>query len=182
MKKLLATILALVMALGLCTTSWAANEYAPLPDAVDGVITLGRDVTIPEDTQVTIPEGTAVTLKLNEKTLTVNEDCGIYVKGSLTIEGEGTITSNVTPIKIDGGSLTLNSGKIESTGDYGTYTLNGGSVTVNGGEIESKWAALSGNNTTGTMNFEINGGTLTAKEGPAIYMPNQVKLTITMVL
>ena len=179
MKKLLATILALVMALGLCTTSWAAGEYAPLPDAVDGVITLGSNVTIPENTQVTIPANTAITLKLNEKTLTVNKDCGIYVKGSLTIEGEGTITSSVTPIKIDGGSLTLNSGKIKSTGNYGTYALNGGSVTVNGGEIESKWAALSGNNTTGTMNFEINGGTLTAEEGPAIYMPNQVKLTIT---
>ena len=174
----MATILALVMALGLCTTSWAEGEYAPLPDAVDGVITLTENMTIQENTQVTIPEGTAVTLKLNGKTLTVNKDCGIYVEGSLTIEGEGTVTSSVTPIKIDGGSLTLNSGKIESTGNYGTYALNGGSVTVNGGEIESKWAALSGNNTTGTMNFEINGGTLTAKEGPAIYMPNQVKLTI----
>ena len=179
MKKVLATVLALVMALGLCSVSWAAGEYAPLPDAVDGVITLGSDVTIPESTQVTIPANTAITLKLNGKTLTVNKDCGIYVKGSLTIEGEGTITSSVTPIQIDGGSLTLNSGKIVSTGDYGTYALNGGSVTVNGGEIESKWAALSGNNTTGTMNFEINGGTLTAKEGPAIYMPNQGKLTIT---
>ena len=179
MKKILATILALVMALGLCTTSWAAGEYAPLPDAVDGVITLTENMTIQENTKVTIPEGTAVTLKLNEKTLTVDEDCCIYVKGSLTIEGKGTITASKTPIKIDGGSLTLNSGKIVSTGDYGTYALNGGSVTVNGGEIESKWAALSGNNTTGTMNFEINGGTLTAKEGPAIYMPNQVKLTIT---
>ena len=179
MKKLLATILALVMALGLTATVWAEGEYTPLPDAVGGVITLGSDVTIPENAQVTIPEGTAVTLKLNGKTLKVNKDCGIYVKGSLTIEGEGTITSSVTPIKIDGGSLTLNSGKIESTGNYGTYALNGGSVTVNGGEIKSKWAALSGNNTTGTMNFEINGGTLTAEEGPAIYMPNQVKLTIT---
>ena len=159
MKKVLATVLALVMALGLCTTSWAAGEYAPLPDAVDGVITLTENMTIQENTKVTIPEGTAVTLKLNEKTLTVDEDCGIYVKGSLTIEGEGTITASKTPIKIDGGSLTLNSGKIVSTGDYGTYALNGGSVTVNGGEIESKWAALSGNNTTGTMNFEINGGT-----------------------
>ena len=178
MKKILATILALVMALGLCTTSWAEGEYAPLPDAVDGVITLTTNMTIQENKQVTIPEGTAVTLKLNGNTLTVNKDCGIYVEGSLTIEGEGTVTSSVTPIKIDGGSLTLNSGKIESTGNYGTYALNGGSVTVNGGEIESKWAALSGNNTTGTMNFEINGGTLTAKEGPAIYMPNQVKLTI----
>ena len=175
----MATILALVLALGLTATVWAEGEYTPLPDAVGGVITLGSDVTIPENAQVTIPEGTAVTLKLNGKTLKVNKDCGIYVKGSLTIEGEGTITSSVTPIKIDGGSLTLNSGKIESTGNYGTYALNGGSVTVNGGEIKSKWAALSGNNTTGTMNFEINGGTLTAEEGPAIYMPNQVKLTIT---
>ena len=74
MKKILATILALVMALGLCTTSWAAGEYAPLPDAVDGVITLGSDVTIPENTQVTIPANTAITLKLNGKILTVNED------------------------------------------------------------------------------------------------------------
>ncbi len=178
MKKILATILALVLALGLCSVSWAERTDLPQADA-NGVITLDDDVTIPENTQVTIPEGTAVTLKLNGKTLKVNEDCGIYVKGSLTIEGEGTITSSVTPIEIDGGSLTLNSGKIVSTGNYGTYALNGGSVTVNGGEIESKWAALSGNNTTGTMNFEINGGTLTAKEGPAIYMPNQVKLTIT---
>ena len=179
MKKVLATVLALVLALGLTATVWAEGEYTPLPDAVGGVITLGSDVTIPEKEQVTIPEGTAVTLKLNGETLKVNKDGGIYVKGSLTIEGEGTITSSVTPIKIDGGSLTLNSGKIESTGNYGTYALNGGSVTVNGGEIKSKWAALSGNNTTGTMNFEINGGTLTAEEGPAIYMPNQVKLTIT---
>lgn len=179
MKKVLATVLALVMALGLCTTSWAADEYAPLPDAVDGVITLGSDVTIPESTQVTIPANTAITLKLNGKTLTVNKDCGIYVKGSLTIEGEGTITSSVTPIQIDGGSLTLNSGKIVSGTDYGTYALNGGSVTVNGGEIESELAALTGNNTTGTMNFVVNGGVLTAKKGPAIYMPNQVRLDIT---
>ena len=179
MKKVLATVLALVMALGLCTTSWAEDEYAPLPDAVDGVITLGSDVTIPESTQVTIPANTAITLKLNGKTLTVNKDCGIYVKGSLTIEGEGTITSSVTPIQIDGGSLTLNSGKIVSGTDYGTYALNGGSVTVNGGEIESELAALTGNNTTGTMNFVVNGGVLTAKKGPAIYMPNQVRLDIT---
>lgn len=33
MKKLLATILALVMALSLCSVAWAAGEYTPLPDA-----------------------------------------------------------------------------------------------------------------------------------------------------
>ena len=29
------------------------------------------------------------------------------------------------------------------------------------------------------MNFTVNGGTLTAKHGPAIYMPGQVNLSIT---
>lgn len=67
MKKVLATVLALVLALGLTATVWAEGEYTPLPDAVGGVITLGSDVTIPENAQVTIPEGTAVTLKLNGK-------------------------------------------------------------------------------------------------------------------
>ena len=40
-------------------------------------------------------------------------------------------------------------------------------------------ATLSGNNTLGTMNFVINGGTLTSKRGPAVYMPGPVALTIT---
>ena len=184
----MATILALVLALGLTATVWAEGDGTAsgsmtgadfLAKAKDGVITLAGNVTILESTQVTIPANTAITLKLNEKTLTVNQDCGICVKGSLTIEGEGTITASKTPIKIDGGSLTLNSGKIVSGTDYGTYALNGGSVTVNGGEIESELAALTGNNTTGTMNFVVNGGVLTAKKGPAIYMPNQVRLDIT---
>lgn len=47
------------------------------------------------------------------------------------------------------------------------------------GTIESEYAPLSGNNTAGDMNFTVNGGTLTAKHGPAIYMPGQVNLSIT---
>ena len=45
MKKVLATVLALVMALGLCTTSWAANTDLPQADA-NGVITLTDDVVL----------------------------------------------------------------------------------------------------------------------------------------
>lgn len=55
MKKLLATILALVMALGLCSVSWAAapvayvaeivggNQYATLQEAIDAA---GNNATI----------------------------------------------------------------------------------------------------------------------------------------
>lgn len=47
MKKLLATILALVMALSLCSVAWATGEYTPLPDAVNDTITLTKDVEMP---------------------------------------------------------------------------------------------------------------------------------------
>ena len=52
-------------------------------------------------------------------------------------------------------------------------------VSINGGTIQSTYAPITGNNTTGDMNFTVNGGELTAQYGPAIYMPGQGNLTIT---
>ena len=57
--------------------------------------------------------------------------------------------------------------------------MNGATAIVNGGAITSHDSALGGNNTTGTMYFEINGGTLTTKAGMSIYMPEQVSLKVT---
>lgn len=82
-------------------------------------------------------------------------------------------------IYVDGTKLVLNGGTILNEGGYGIYCLNGATAIVNGGEIKSLDSALSGNNTTGTMYFEVNGGKLTAERGASIYMPNQVSLKIT---
>lgn len=162
----------------------AGNEYfESLDRAVNEV---GGDIVLLKDVKenVTVPADKTVVLDLNGKTLTIPNDCGLKVSGKLTVNSSvegGKITANDTPIYVDGntGLLTLNSGLVESENDYGIFVVNDGSVIVNGGSVTSKYSALSGNNTTGNMNFEVNGGVLTAKQGPAIYMPNQLNLTIT---
>lgn len=162
----------------------AGNEYfESLDRAVNEV---GGDIVLLKDVKenVIVPADKTVVLDLNGKTLTIPNDCGLKVSGKLTVNSSvegGKITANDTPIYVDGntGLLTLNSGLVESENDYGIFVVNDGSVIVNGGSVTSKYSALSGNNTTGNMNFEVNGGVLTAKQGPAIYMPNQLNLTIT---
>jgi hypothetical protein len=135
----------------------------------------------------TVSEDKDIVLDLNAKT--VNVDDSIDVLGKLTItdtseKASGKIISSlseVTPICVYGESakVTLNKGNIESEKYYGIYAFNDAGAVVNGGTISSKYSPLGGNNTTGNMKFEVNGGTLTADEGPAIYMPGQVSLKIT---
>ena len=162
-----------------------SSGYKTLSAAVDAAAT-GDTITLLTDISedVTIPEGKDVTLDLGGHTMTVPSDCGIEVLGLLTVtdSGEnGTITCTDTPIRVNGSGakFTLESGAVISTDDYGIYAKDNGTAVVNGGSISSKDAALSGNNTTGDMNFEVHGGTITAAQGPAIYMPGQVNLTIT---
>ena len=131
---------------------------------------------------IPISSGVTANLDLNGHVMAV-PDCGITARGAFTLTdsgNEGKLQSEKTPVMIVGanGIFTLNSGSVVSTGDYGVYAKESGSAVVNGGSIKSKNAALSGNNTTGDMNFTVNGGILTAEQGPAIYMPGQVSLTV----
>lgn len=144
-------------------------------------VKLAADTTV----DAIIPINRNVNLDLNGKTLTTIE-CGLSVVdgATLTVSDSrtgGKLTSSGTPIRVDGtgSKAIINNGTIESTNDYGIYAKDNGAIIVNGGTVTSKDAALSGNNTTGNMNFEVNGGTLTAAQGPAIYMPGQGKLTVT---
>ena len=157
----------------------SALDY--LADGANVTIKLAENTT----KDVIIPINGNVNLDLNGKTFTT-VDCGLSVANgaTLTVSDSGTggkLTSSGTPIRVDGtgSKAIINNGTIESTNDYGIYAKNNGAIIVNGGTVTSKDAALSGNNTTGNMNFEVNGGTLTAAQGPAIYMPGQVNLTVT---
>ena len=142
-------------------------------------VKLIADVTESE----TVASDKDIDLDLNGKTLTSPDNDSVTVKGCLTVQdsaGNGKIAV-AKAISVNGANavLTVNGGTIESATDYGIYALNGGSVTVNDGVINSLDAPLTGNNTTGDMNFTVNGGILTAKRGPTIYMPGQGNLTIT---
>ena len=149
-------------------------------------LTLGADITLGNG--LAISNNKVITLDLNGKTLDAGANVISVTNGSeLTIEDRsngaaGKIRAQ-NQIEVESASLVLNSGAIEITGtsgqSYGVFVSEGGSAIVNGGTITSNYAPLGGNNTTGDMNFEVHGGTLTAKNGPAIYMPGQVKLDIT---
>ena len=132
MKKALATILALVMALALCSVSWAdATEVkteAELTAAVSngGEIKLGADISA----TITIPADKTVTLNLNGKTLTGS----IVNKGKLTVTGTGSVVATAAGTaavaNFPGGTVTLSGGTYESANWY--VIKNMGEMYING--------------------------------------------------
>ena len=199
--SLVALIMAFVMAMPM-TASAARNvakdgdmEYATLDEAVaaakDGdTITLLASTSI--DKNLIIQKD--ITLNLAGQTLLANANIQAEKQlnitdtngGKIILQQDKTQKGNNSVSVISKGSdakITLEKGSVLVVGSFDTgyafYARDGGTIIVNGGTVEAQDAALTGNNTTGDMNFEVNGGTLTAKRGPAIYMPGQINLKIT---
>ena len=136
MKKILATILALVMALGLCSVSWADGEgeggttpsasttvvakigeqgYATLQAAVEAA-TDGQTIVLVASTaeDITVANGKDITIDLNGKTVknVTSDTITVALGAKLTITGTGTV-DNVTHGKaalINNGTATLDGG------------------------------------------------------------------------
>ena len=140
MKKVLATILALVMALALCSVSWAdATEVkteAELTTAVSngGEIKLGANITL--TSMLTISADKAVTLDLNGLSIT---SAGKVIKNN----GILTITD------------TKGGGKIISTGNTAVGVGDNSKTTIKTAIIESvEGAVITGYATGATINIE----------------------------
>lgn len=148
----------------------------------------GDTVTLLKDNETTdtIVVSENLTLDLHGCTLTLSQPQSKEPQFVVSSTGDLTIRDTLGNGKMDitgslgvkSGKLTLESGTIESD-YYGIYVYDNGTAVINGGTINSKYAGLSGNNTTGDMNFEVNGGKLNTTDGPAIYMPGQMTLKIT---
>lgn len=171
MKKILATILALVMALGLTATVWAADvsgststkaakiggaEYDTLQAAIDAasgsettVVVLLNDLT----ESITIDSGKNVTIDLNGHTLTNTDgQHTITNNGTLTITGTGTV-DNVSHAR----AAIVNNG---------TATLNGGTYTRSKENPENN-AEDAGGNSFYTI-LSDNGAKMTINEGVTV--------------
>ena len=150
MKKLLATILALVMALPLCTVSWAAEtqdvaeaggtKYESLQDAINAAD--GQTVKLLDNVTVVgsvteIPAGTKVTLDLNGKTLT----------GTNTPTKEQALLVNGELVIVDSSEAKTGTIKSDYTGTSGQVVLvaSGGKLTMAGGKITTEGMANAGN-------------------------------------
>ena len=146
MKKVLATVLALVMALGLCTTSWAANTDLPQADA-NGVITLTDDVVLAAGKEINKAGMTQVTkIDLGGHKLSRAGGFVLDINGDVTITNgtiEMTGAESGSAIWINNGAkVTIdNSVKVSATGSVNNKTsfaiafdrsCNGAALTFNG--------------------------------------------------
>ena len=171
MKKVLATILALVMAIGLCSVSWAAEPQSV--DSAEGLktaIATGGEIILSGSIEVSEPlsVGTVVTINLNNQTITGKSGesgrrvFNVVAGGSLTLTGSGTITTANS-----NDATFLNSSSVIRVGD----DTNGAACgLVVGKDVKiiapaSYGIAVFGKNTKQTL--EVS-GTVTAKEASAI--------------
>ena len=144
MKKVLATILALVMAIGLCSISWATGSA--LPAAENGVIKLTENVTLTERWEVAA--NTEITLDLNGYSIT---SAGQVIMNN----GKLTITDN------KGG------GKIVSTGSQAIGVGSNSVTNIQKAIVESvEGAVITGYATGATIN--IYDGTFSASDNAVI--------------
>ncbi len=185
MKKILVTILALVLALGLTATVWAEGEGTAsgsmtgvefLAKAKDGVITLTGDVTLTSTLEIT--NGNNVTIDLNGNTVTSSLSTAIKVfNGYLTVKNtantSGKISATGEAFRLVGNNnpatwesastpaeLVIEKGvEVESSADCSVYLYGKGAKVDVYGKLVSKgiYATIQGQGTID--NRQNNSGT-----------------------
>lgn len=153
-----------------------------IEERIEAAGTTPITITLEEDCgeEVRAGEGQDVTVDLAGHK--INALLGVY-KGKLTIKdsvggGSVNLPGKKDYIDVNAGTFVLESGTI-NTQYWGLFAGNGGKVIINGGEYNSVYSPLTGNNNNGAMFIEVNGGTVNAQYGPAIYMPAPGSIKVT---
>ena len=190
MKKVLATILALVMAIGVTTTAWADGEgttanvakigetgYATLADAIAAAqagetIVLLADAAINSNTQIT----KNVAIDLNGKTVTVTtvgtqNAFEVQNGATFTIKDSGTggkldlgkfgIMLMNSKLKIEGGEIKVS--PANPGAGVVVAAIGDSEVTMTGGKVVATNTACFNAGYFGKQTFNISGGTLESK-------------------
>ena len=154
MKKLLATILALVMALGLCSVSWATDpavakvgdqEYATLEEAINAA---GRKATVTmlADTRENVTISTSyLTLDLNGHTLnggTVAGKPALTVTARVTVKDSSTAQTGTIKREDTADNSGVSSHYVIDVQGGGWLTFESGTVTNNSGNTAGQGASL----------------------------------------
>ena len=171
MKKALATILALVMAIGLCSVSWAVSTELPQADE-NGVITLTDDVVLAAGKEIN-KEGTPQVTKIDLGGHKLSRAGGFV----LDIYGDVTITNGTIEMTgaQSGSAIWINNGakvtidnsvKVSATGSVNNKTsfaiafdssCDDAALTFNGAIAGENGVTINGNITKNTNKISVNG-------------------------
>ena len=193
MKKVLATILALVMALSVTATAWADGvvevgtaEQLKAAVANGGEIKLTANVTVDADVII----NKATTLDLGGKTLT-SDAGGFDVYEDFTLKN-GTVNTATWGVWVQSGAkFTLEADAAVNADQNTTLTNAPALIVVQEGttlDIYGKATAkgenfaVSGNGSNGQGGVVLNvyeGAEITSHEGIALYFPNTATLNIS---
>ena len=166
MKKVLATILALVMALSLCSVSWAENEGVKTADELTAAVATGGDIKLAADITLT-------------STLNLAKDVTIDGQGVYAIKAADNFSSgnsnNTACVLYVSATVTLKNVTVNGNEkcrvifcDKGKLTIDGATIT-NGKAPDFVGGFIGGVYMTSSASFEMNSGSIVGNKNVENY-------------
>ena len=166
MKKALATILALVMALSLCSVSWAENEGVKTANELTAAVATGGEIKLAADITLT-------------STLNLAKDVTIDGQGKYTIKAADNFTSgsdNKTAcVLYVSATVTLKNVTVDGNEKCRVIFCNKGKLTIDGATITNGKAPdfvggfIGGVYMTSSASFEMNSGSIVGNKNVEKY-------------
>ena len=166
MKKVLATILALVMAIGLCSVSWAENEGVKTANELTAAVATGGEIKLAADITLT-------------STLNLAKDVTIDGQGMYTIKAADNFTSgsdNKTAcVLYVSATVTLKNVTVDGNEKCRVIFCNKGKLTIDGATITNGKAPdfvggfIGGVYMTSSASFEMNSGSIVGNKNDENY-------------
>ena len=166
MKKVLATILALVMALSLCSVSWAENEGVKTDAELTAAVATGGDIKLAADITLT-------------STLSLAKDVTIDGQGVYAIKAADNFSSgnsnNTACVLYVSATVTLKNVTVNGNEkcrvifcDKGKLTIDGATIT-NGKAPDFVGGFIGGVYMTSSASFEMNSGSIVGNKNVENY-------------
>ena len=165
MKKALATILALVMAIGLCSVSWAENEGVKTANELTAAVATGGEIKLAADITLT-------------STLNLAKDVTIDGQGKYTIKAADNFTSgsdNKTAcVLYVSATVTLKDVTVDGNEKCRVIFCDKGKLTIDGATITNGKAPnfIGGVYMTSSASFEMNSGSIVGNKNVENYQEN----------
>ena len=176
MKRFIALVLSLVMALSLCVPTWGAESVATFDQLKDAITAGKTDIEVTG--QIVLTENLPLTnVTINTGTV---EDAFVVPAGyTLTLGAGVTINAAESILYANGGTIDIDGATLVST--HTSHALGfvdaGGTINMNSGSVTAYWTGLTASGAGSAVN--ILGGTVESTNSNATLAKNSGTTTVT---